>query len=1382
MTLATSPSVARKCVRVHDAITQAVCETLEQRRLLSASAWPQYWQRGMLPGSGGVVSRPAQPAPPLTNVGAIGKSPVGVNSYVPAGSLPFQMNFHVTQPIDAELKLASGTFGLSAKLVDASGKQLGMVTAGGKPLRAFLPKGGYTLRFLNPAGPHRASFGLSITPTRDLSQSVPTNLAATAWGGNSAHLRWNDRAPNELGYRVEMTERGKASGWRKAAVVGTNHTSAVVTGLKPNTAYDFRVSAVNGNHQLKTYSLLTAPMPAMAVTEAQDTRGWYKVRSIEYRGKGEAGWKMQTTGLAVKTDKLDEDDPGQANWIYADSWQHAATLVLGGVTNILRTSGPLAGQTISHPFGHVGSFDINTGDKVHAREPGASIIPNDPALKVIGLEDSYNQQTGQNEVDRDYDDFWWVLDVARGSQDAYQVPWPLPGDGLASEFDVGSAIDAPDGFINDGSITNNLAPLVPLTVSMTRRGVYATYNNELAWFPVNGPDHSLTLADGETILPGDARYSRRALELATALFRTGTPLGTSVQINAPAGSYLSFLLVQNDTLANARTGNPDNVQGASPLHFYLPRAANPDPDPRETGLRYPHFQKPDPQPTDLWPGEIEYQVEDLVSPVWGWNDEDFDDMVFTIRPDVPVEPTLPAVTLAATDSTATEAGPTAATFTLTRAGGDVNQPLTVFLNAPTGTATEGADYTGLPRTVTFAAGQSSVPVTFTAVNDALDEPDESVFLTLAAGTSYTVGTPGSATATITDNDDPPQPVLPVVSIQATDPTATETGPTSATFTITRTGVTTQPLTVNLLAPTGTASEGTDYPALPRAVTIAAGQSSVPVTFTAIDDTLSEQDETVLLTLVAGSVYIVGSPNSATATIADNDEPSGTLTVDLDLFEDDNADGIHDNSAAAELDEATSPTPLPHLEDDSGIAQLALIVRNATPDTMLTFDYDPAELQLYRDSWGVQPINAGQTVSINELASGEDGTFILFALSKQAEQGQSSQPMLQQQQQQQQQQGVNVTAQGGGQQATGRGMSGGTARQPLPPPPGLTDNTAWRDGIPDTGGGLDDGDGSQPLTDRDGPDGTGPLDFWDDPRNQGRRTLIMAFAGHTQSRGFKGTRGNIWDVAQGSGIYQIADNIRNTYNNFAVTLFPEDPGNQFFLNTDRCGDGVLGRANPFAAGDARVDAGGQATGALAFITDAITQHNVTNIGLVGYSHGGGSVQLLVQALAQEAWRNDALRERLQGIVGGGVNFFWTGYIDAVNVNLTGTGDSLDSYGTPFSEIEFPIEVMQNVAFPVAVGTVKHFNIYQRGAIPPWRDGTIVDGDPLDPVQWSDVSDGWGRDPIHFEEHFTDTGAGTWPQGLDHTNKGNSGRGIAEDDDVQRILLADLAEAVQTTLNP
>lgn len=121
--------------------------------------------------------------------------------------------------------------------------------------------------------------------------------------------------------------------------------------------------------------------------------------------------------------------------------------------------------------------------------------------------------------------------------------------------------------------------------------------------------------------------------------------------------------------------------------------------------------------------------------------------------------------------------------------------------------------------------------------------------------------------------------LPAVTVRvdATDPSASEAGAGTATFTVSRTGslaAMAAPLTV-AWAPAGTARLGVDYTlAAPWTVTIPAGAASATLTVRPLQDALAEGDESVVLKLASRASYrIDAEAASATATIAD-DEPSG----------------------------------------------------------------------------------------------------------------------------------------------------------------------------------------------------------------------------------------------------------------------------------------------------------------------------------------------------------------------------------------------------------------------------------------------------------------------------------------------------------------------------
>lgn len=117
--------------------------------------------------------------------------------------------------------------------------------------------------------------------------------------------------------------------------------------------------------------------------------------------------------------------------------------------------------------------------------------------------------------------------------------------------------------------------------------------------------------------------------------------------------------------------------------------------------------------------------------------------------------------------------------------------------------------------------------------------------------------------------------VPVIAIAAQDAAAAEAGQDPGMFRITRTGDTTNALTVNYTIG-GTATNSTDYSNLTGSATIAAGQSFVDVTITPVDDASVEGNETVTLTLIDTADYDLGASSSADVAIADNDTAGVTI--------------------------------------------------------------------------------------------------------------------------------------------------------------------------------------------------------------------------------------------------------------------------------------------------------------------------------------------------------------------------------------------------------------------------------------------------------------------------------------------------------------------------
>ena len=209
----------------------------------------------------------------------------------------------------------------------------------------------------------------------------------------------------------------------------------------------------------------------------------------------------------------------------------------------------------------------------------------------------------------------------------------------------------------------------------------------------------------------------------------------------------------------------------------------------------------------------------------------------------------------------------------------------------TGTATGGRDYeTPASTSLSIAAGDTSGTIVVKVKGDTLDEPDETVIVTLGAPTNATVSTvegAGSGTGTITDDDD-----APTLSIDSPSVGEGDKGSADLSFKVTLTPASGMPVTVGYAdAATGTATSGEDYAAI-KAGTLkfAAGETSKKVAVSVTGDTTDEPDESVVLRLSAPTNAVFAE--SATTldgagTITDDDDgPTVAITAATDVTEGD----------------------------------------------------------------------------------------------------------------------------------------------------------------------------------------------------------------------------------------------------------------------------------------------------------------------------------------------------------------------------------------------------------------------------------------------------------------------------------------------------------------
>jgi len=235
------------------------------------------------------------------------------------------------------------------------------------------------------------------------------------------------------------------------------------------------------------------------------------------------------------------------------------------------------------------------------------------------------------------------------------------------------------------------------------------------------------------------------------------------------------------------------------------------------------------------------------------------------------------VIITATKDKASEPG-TAGEFTVSLASGKTTLvPITVTYTV-SGTATANTDYTTLSGTVTIPANSSGISFPVTVKNDTIAEPAEIVIAqlnTITATMPFVKGVPDKDTVTILD-DDTEQLV-----IEASDADAGE--PSNAgqfTIRIVSGALATADITIDLQI-TGTATNGTDYTTIPASVVLPAGNSSVTLPVTVIDDNIVEGNENVavqLMKLTSVVQYSIGGNNLDTVVITDEDDDNLRLEV------------------------------------------------------------------------------------------------------------------------------------------------------------------------------------------------------------------------------------------------------------------------------------------------------------------------------------------------------------------------------------------------------------------------------------------------------------------------------------------------------------------------
>ncbi|MBX3415848.1 MAG: hypothetical protein KF708_24405 [Pirellulales bacterium] len=256
----------------------------------------------------------------------------------------------------------------------------------------------------------------------------------------------------------------------------------------------------------------------------------------------------------------------------------------------------------------------------------------------------------------------------------------------------------------------------------------------------------------------------------------------------------------------------------------------------------------------------------LSNPVNAGLEDPADEAIGTIQNDE----TRPTISIEDASVVEGDSGLTEMTF-LVRLSHASSETITVFYSTSDGTATAGSDYETSSGTLTFAPGVTELPVVVQIIGDTMDEPHETLLVTLDDPTNATLAD-GEAIGTITDDDGPT-----TISISSASIVEGNNGTTNLVFTLTLSRATEQTVTVQFSTADGTAQAGLDYLASAGTVTFNPLQTTQTLVVPIVGDLLDEDDETFSVVL-SSPVNAEIEAGTATGTIVDDDD-APTIAID-----------------------------------------------------------------------------------------------------------------------------------------------------------------------------------------------------------------------------------------------------------------------------------------------------------------------------------------------------------------------------------------------------------------------------------------------------------------------------------------------------------------------
>jgi hypothetical protein len=225
-------------------------------------------------------------------------------------------------------------------------------------------------------------------------------------------------------------------------------------------------------------------------------------------------------------------------------------------------------------------------------------------------------------------------------------------------------------------------------------------------------------------------------------------------------------------------------------------------------------------------------------------------------------------------------GTTQATFVVALSASS-SQTVSFSFATANNTATAGSDYVATSGAASFAPGELEKPVVVLVNGDTVDETQETFFLDISNVQNATVGS-SRGTGFINDDDGP------TISINDVSVTEGNAGTKAATFTLTLSGPSVEPIAVRATTTPGTATASSDYNSLNLVVIFEPGTVTRTFDVTIIGDTNLESNETFTVNL-SDPFGTTIADGAGVGTILDDDtllvmEESGPVAQQAAAFE------------------------------------------------------------------------------------------------------------------------------------------------------------------------------------------------------------------------------------------------------------------------------------------------------------------------------------------------------------------------------------------------------------------------------------------------------------------------------------------------------------------